>query len=228
MSILSYLNEPKLLLIYIAILLLVIFAILPVHEFAHAWAAQKMGDNTARNLGRLTFNPLAHLDIFGAIFLILFGFGWAKPVPVNPRNFKNYKKGTVLVSLAGPLSNVICASLGMLLIKILVYLPIPTDLWLYISLAVDIVDIFVQINISLAVFNLLPIPPLDGFNIFSSILPYKALNFIAKNQRIIYILFIFLLFSGVLGIPLSFLIDLLYNGIYHLFFWVDIVAKLFM
>ena len=225
MSILSYLNDPKQLLIYIAIRLLVIFAILPIHEFAHAWAAYKMGDNTARNLGRLTLNPLAHLDIFGAIFLFAFGFGWAKPVPINPRNFKNYKKGTVLVSLAGPLSNIICAAIGVFVMKVLIYMPISIEAWMYISLAIDV---FVTINISLAVFNLLPIPPLDGYNIFSSILPYKAVRFIAKNQQIIYIVFMALLFTDVLSKPLSFLINLFYTSIYYLFFWVDIVAKLFM
>ena len=225
MSILSYLNDPKQLLIYIAIRLLVIFAILPVHEFAHAWAAQKMGDNTARNLGRLTLNPLAHLDIFGAIVLMLFGFGWAKPVPENPRNFNNYKKGRVLVSLAGPLSNVICAAIGVFVMKVISYLPISFEVFYYVYLAIDV---FIQINLGLAVFNLLPIPPLDGYNIFSTILPFKVLQFVAKNKQVIYIVFVVLMFSGILSVPLSFLINLMYQGIYYLFFWVDIIANLFM
>ncbi len=226
MSILSHLGNPIDLLIYISIRLLVIFTILPVHEFAHAWAAQKMGDNTARNMGRLTLNPLAHLDIFGAIFLILFGFGWAKPVPVNPRNFKNYKKGNILVSLAGPLSNIICAALGVFVLRVLNYTAIAH--YAYYSYIDSAIEIFIRINLSLAVFNLLPIPPLDGYHIFSTILPFKARSFIAKNQQIIYIIFVALLFSNIISRPLTFLINLLYTGIRYLFFWVDLVAQLFM
>ena len=93
----------------------IIFIAITVHEYAHGYAALKMGDPTAKLSGRLSMNPLAHMDIVGALSMLIFGFGWAKPVPINPNNFKNHKKGTVIVSLAGPISNLFLAFLGSVL-----------------------------------------------------------------------------------------------------------------
>ncbi|MGN1102535.1 MAG: site-2 protease family protein, partial [Huintestinicola sp.] len=151
---------------------LVLFTAVPVHECAHAWAAEKMGDDTGRQQGRITLNPFAHLTLWGSLMMILVGFGWGKPVSVDPRNFKNPKKGMVLTSLAGPASNFIMAFLAMIVYKVLGILSIVRDnatmqmvamVFLYITL----------INISLGVFNFLPIPPLDGSKIFNAVLPEK-------------------------------------------------------
>ncbi len=226
MSILSYLNNPQQLIILIGIRLLIIFTILPVHECAHAYAAHKMGDETAYMNGRMTLNPIAHLDIFGAIFLLLFGFGWAKPVPVNPRNFRDYKKGTAITAAAGPLSNLACAAIGMFILRIIYCIPISTEamynILSYVALAVYY---FITVNLSLAIFNLIPIPPLDGSRILSAYAPYKVNAWLARYQRYIYIGFLLLLFLGVLSTPMSWLINLVYKGLYYLFFWVELIMK---
>lgn len=139
-----------------------------VHEFAHGYAAYRLGDPTAKYQGRLTLNPLAHLDPLGAIMLLVFRFGWAKPVQVNPAYFKNRKQGTLIVALAGPLANVIMAWLFYNMWRTVpYYLPTAalsrtTYLFLYIN---------VQYNLGLAAFNLLPIPPLDGSKVVASLLP---------------------------------------------------------
>lgn len=217
MSILQYINDPAQLMLMIGIRLLIIFTILPIHEYAHAFAAKKMGDNTALMHGRLTLNPLAHVDIFGAIFLMLFGFGWAKPVPINPRNFKNYKKGVAITAAAGPLSNLICATIGIFVMNIIYNIPVTSETSYMVLLALQF---FSSINLSLAVFNLIPIPPLDGSRILSAIVPYKVNYFMQKYQQI-YIVFLVLLFTDVLQIPMSWIINKLYAGINALFFWIE-------
>ena len=134
---------------------LVLFTALPVHECAHAWVASKLGDNTAKYQGRITLNPMKHLDLFGSIAMLLVGFGWAKPVPINPRNFKNPKAGMAISSLAGPVSNILLAMIAMIIYKVLFYLSI------YNSLNLDaLINVFWYVtilNIGLGIFNLLPI-----------------------------------------------------------------------
>jgi len=144
----------------------VLFAI-TVHEYAHARTALALGDPTAKMAGRITFNPVSHLDPIGAICLYLFQFGWAKPVPVNPRYFRNPRMGNVWVSLAGPLANFGAALIAGILIR---YFLFPSELYLRILVSMVI------LNIALGVFNLLPLPPLDGSHVLESFLPNQALQ----------------------------------------------------
>ncbi len=227
MSLFSYLDNPTSLVLMIGIRVLIIFTILPIHEYAHAYAAKKMGDNTALISGRLTMNPLAHVDIVGAIFLLVFGFGWAKPVPINPRNFKNYKKGIAITAAAGPLSNILCAAIGIFVTQIIYGIPLRSEQAVIALSYVDIaLSFFISINISLAVFNLIPVPPLDGSKILSSFASAKVNMFMYSHQQLIYIVFLVLLFTNVLQVPLGFLSNLIYKGLNYLFFWVEPLMKL--
>lgn len=204
---------------------LVLFTAVPVHECAHAWVAEKMGDDTGRKQGRITLNPFAHLTLWGSLMMILVGFGWGKPVMVDSRNFKNPKKGMVLTSLAGPASNFIMAFLSMIVYKVLAFLSYAKD-----SSTLDMMaTVFVYItliNISLAVFNFLPIPPLDGSKIFNAILPEKWYFTIMKYENFIFIALIILVYSGLLDAPLSFLQNKVIDVMLFLTGWVDNIMTL--
>lgn len=164
---------------------------LTFHEFAHGWVADRLGDSTARKQGRLTLNPLAHLDPVGFVMLILFRFGWAKPVPVNPFNLRgDPTRSMMLVSLAGPASNLLLAFILALLLGLGVAGLIPYgNLLIFYAL---------QINVILALFNLIPVPPLDGSKILAGLLPGQA-HFIYQLEKYGFIILIILLFTGVLG-----------------------------
>ena len=177
----------------------VLFA-LSVHEFSHGYVAYKLGDPTAKNYGRLTLNPIKHLDIFGAIAMLIVGVGWAKPVPVNTRYFKKYKRDTALVAIAGPLSNVLSAFVGTLLYYLIIkfIMTLKPDvflspLWSGIS---EIIVSFIFVNVGLAVFNLIPIPPLDGSRIVDSFLPQKLLVLYHKYERYISLILLLVVVSG--------------------------------
>lgn len=171
-----------------------------VHEFAHGYMAYKLGDNTAKFAGRLTLNPLAHFDLFGALMMVFVGFGWAKPVPVNPRYLKNPKRDMILVSLAGPMSNFLLAIFLYVLTVVLVNFN--ND---FLTISAMFLSIVAQMSIGLGVFNLIPIPPLDGSKIFIPLLPSKARFYIAKNQQYIQFGLMIAIFAGFLSIPLYFL-----------------------
>lgn len=187
----------------------VIFCILPLHEFAHGWVAYKLGDNTAKYQGRLTFNPIASVDPMGALFLLLFGFGWAKPVPVNPNNFKKPKRDMAITALAGPISNLLAAFVGALIFIIVLLLTnfgAPDFVWIFFQY-------YIIVNVGLAVFNLLPIPPLDGSRILGAFLSDKALYSYYRYQNIIMTVLMLLLFTGVLDGPINFLRNGCLNGV---------------
>lgn len=188
----------------------IVFCTLPIHEYAHALVATKLGDQTARLSGRLTINPMAHLDPIGSIMIFLVGFGYAKPVPVNPRNFKNPKKGMALTALAGPVSNLIMAFVFLLLKNSVLAF---SNASVLISAISYFLYFAAYINISLAVFNLIPIPPLDGSRIFSAILPDKYYFKMMQNERIIMIVIFVLLFTGILSTPLSYLTGFIYSAL---------------
>lgn len=190
--------------IQILAILFVVFLILPIHEFAHAGAAYVLGDKTIKRRGRLTFNPLAHVDPLGALCLLLFGFGWAKPVPIDPRNFKNPKAGMALTALAGPLSNLVCGFIsGGAIVAILNFAPQTLSSTFGFYLIVFLYN-FLAINVSLAVFNLIPVPPLDGSKILFAFLPDRAVEAMYRIQRyffiIIYGVIILLSRSGLLDV----------------------------
>lgn len=175
-------------------LLIVAFAVLvtlTIHEYSHGYAANKLGDNTAKTQGRLTLNPIKHIDPVGALCMLFFGFGWAKPVPVNPRNFKNYRRGFAIVALAGPLSNIIMSflSAGVYLLIYALVRDVAFESTFAYSLVVNTLNffwVFHTINIGIAIFNLIPIPPLDGSRILNVILPPKTYFAIMKHERTIY------------------------------------------
>lgn len=195
-------------------MLCIIFLILPFHEFAHGWMANKLGDPTAKNFGRLTLNPLASVDYMGALCLLLFGFGWAKPVPVTSRYFKKPRRDLALVALAGPAANLIAALFGALIYSGLLAFKIP-----YNTITVFIMNFlwyYISVNISLAVFNLLPVPPLDGSKILSAVLPTRILQFMYKYDRIISTVGFMLLFFGVFSSYLPHIQIFLGNAIINL------------
>lgn len=179
--------------------LFVIFCTMPIHEYAHALIATKLGDQTPRLSGRLTLNPMAHISPIGALMIILCGFGYAKPVSVNPRNFKDSKKGMALTAIAGPISNLIMGFIFTFISMIFLYLK-PT------IMASAIYSFFFYaalVNINLAVFNLLPIPPLDGSRILQLLIPAKYYYKFLQYERYIVIVVFILIATGVLSTPLS-------------------------
>ena len=188
--------------VYILSSLVVIFLTLPVHEFAHGFAASKLGDPTPRYQGRLTLNPFAHIDYFGAACILLFGFGWAKPVGINPNNFKRPKTDMALTALAGPFSNLIVALIAMLLANTVKLFITAWSALLYVHLFLFYIA---YINVSLAVFNLIPIPPLDGSRLLSALLPNKQYYALMRYERYIFWGLLALLWFGVLDVPLNFL-----------------------
>lgn len=186
----------------------VVFCATPIHEYAHALIATKLGDDTPRLTGRLTIDPKAHIDPIGALMIFLFGFGYAKPVQVRMRNFKKPKRDMALVALAGPVSNLLQSLVFFFIYSACVYFSGKSG-----SEVVDYLGVFFffagVINVNLAVFNLLPVPPLDGSRLATALLPSKYYFKIMAYERYIQIAIFVLLFTGILSAPLSFLSNLI-------------------
>lgn len=193
-------QDPQLFIIFLIAILLA----LSVHEFAHALASHLLGDDTARLLGRLSLNPKDHLDFFGSMSFLLLGFGWGKPVPVNPAFLKNRKRDLLLIALAGPFSNLLMIFFTGLVFKIsLIFLP-------FTNLFIVFLSIFFTLNVFLMVFNLLPLPPLDGYNIIAYILPNKYKYYYIRYG---YYLFLSLIILSVLS-NVS-----IFSWIYDIVYW---------
>lgn len=211
----------------------IVMTALPIHEVAHGYVAYLLGDPTAKNLGRLDLNPMKHFDPIGTTLLVLFGYGWAKPVPVNPYYFgdaKKQKNGMALTSLAGPASNVLFATFCYGVYKCIAYfLPYSS----FTQILASILMIMIQINISIATFNLLPIPPLDGSKILGIFLPletyYKVEDFYAQYQHYIMYGLMFALWvlpsTPIVSIPMGIISSVILFIMDKLTFFIDILAK---
>ncbi|RMH72466.1 MAG: site-2 protease family protein [Gemmatimonadetes bacterium] len=193
---------------------------LTVHEFAHAWSAYKLGDPTAKNEGRLTLNPLHHMDPIGtfAIFItamVGFGIGWARPVPVNPYNFKHMDRDDLLVSIAGPASNMLQAIVMGVAVRVCLWLGLAVNSPLVMMLFAGL-----TINLALAIFNMLPIFPLDGSHILRALVPSRYKIMLDESRRYAPLLLLFLIFTPILGYiisPFIFRFSVLFLGSDQLF-----------
>jgi len=190
-----------------------------LHEISHGYAAYAMGDPTAKANGRLSLNPLHHLDVIGLISMILFRFGWAKPVPVNPYYFKRRKLGMALVSLAGPISNLILAFVGITIVYLLTLIPVGSEfLFIILQGLVDFFIIFAILNIGLAVFNLIPIPPLDGSKILFSLLPNRTYLKLLQVEQYGFLILIVLLNIPFFESVISQIRDWIYSSMVGIYF----------
>ena len=188
---------------------------LSFHEYVHAWMAHRLGDNTAAHMGRLTLNPIAHLDLMGSMALLIMGFGWAKPVPVDSRFLNDPKNDMVKVAAAGPIANIILAVFAAIFLRIFFGLGMVSNIFKTFFI------IFMQINITLAVFNLIPLSPLDGSQILSPYLEKRFGTDIMWKMKVYgpQILFFILIFSAITNIHIfSFIINPIFNLFVLIFF----------
>ena len=222
--------------------LAVLLLCLPIHEFAHGWAAHKLGDDTAARQGRLTLNPFRHLDIFGSVLILLAGFGWAKPVPVDTMPFKNPRRDMAFVAAAGPLANIIIATIMLAVVKIIAYRvdigwafqevgTFQVLMWLgplanatVPEAAVMIVlrDILL-INLVLAAFNLLPIPPLDGSKFFGALMPERYYFTMMRYERFVFPVLLVLMFTGHLSRAIGWMLHRIFPVIDFITMPIDLI-----
>lgn len=181
---------------------------LTFHEFAHGYAAALMGDNTARYSGRLSLNPMDHLDLWGTLCLLFFRFGWAKPVPINPQNFKNHKKGIIVVSLAGPAANFLLAFVSGILMALLSKFFTASKIAIFFF---EILYFCMHMNVGLMIFNLIPIPPLDGSKILMEFIPYRYRYRMYQLERFSGFILLLLVWTGILNPVLGYLRNIVIN-----------------
>ena len=190
------------------------------HEYAHAWAAYKLGDDTAKSQGRLSLNPLKHMDPIGIVMLLFLGFGWGRPVEIDSRNFNrniSVRKAEAIVSIAGPLANFILAIVFSAIYGVLIKFNALTSMDTRTALTIiTILQSIISINIGLGVFNLIPLPPLDGSKIIMPFLPYKAKEFFVNNEQIFSLIFVVLWVTGIAGIIITPVINWVTSGILSL------------
>jgi Zn-dependent protease len=170
-----------------------------MHEYAHAYVSYKLGDDTAKNMGRLSINPFVHLDLFGTIFLVLFGFGWAKPVGINPNKFKNRKMGMLLSAIAGPVMNILVALVAAFIYYLLIKMFYSTAASDTFIILLTIIQYIFMYNVFLCVFNLIPLPPLDGSKVLAAFLPEKIETKFYQYERQMYFILLILIVTQVIG-----------------------------
>lgn len=218
MSIGRYVNNTNALLSLLLTLPAVLIAI-TFHEFAHAFAADKLGDDTPRRQGRLTLNPLSHLDVVGSIMLVFAGFGWGKPVEINPRNFNrnvDMSKGEAIVSIAGPVMNFILSILFAILYFTIKKFAPEFAIQQIGMIILALIQTTIIINVGLGVFNLIPLPPLDGSKVLKHFLPYNSREWFDRYSQVFYIVFVILWITGIAGSIISPIINITYQGVIHL------------
>lgn len=183
------------------------------HELSHGFVAYKLGDNTAKNQGRLTLNPIKHIDIIGLLSMVIFKFGWAKPVPVDMRNFKNPKRDMAITALAGPVSNMILAAVVMVLYGVL---------WPFLEnsaagvMVLDTLNIIAYLSVALGIFNIIPVPPLDGSKVLYSVLSDEAYLKLMRYERYGMVVLLVLIWSGVLRTPLNAATGFVYDAFFSI------------
>ena len=190
-----------------------------VHETCHGLMAYWLGDPTAKNAGRLTLNPVKHVDLVGLVMMAIVKFGWAKPVPVDMRYFKKPKEGMALTALAGPVSNVLLAALALLVRSVLLYFYMFHAASSVLSTVVVFTEYVAVISAGLAVFNIIPIPPLDGSKVLFALLPRETYWKLMRYERYGRIILVVALFTGILDGPLMFLRDGLLTGLQAVTLW---------
>ena len=184
-----------------------------LHELAHGWVAYRMGDSTAKNLGRLTLNPLKHIDPIGLVMMVALRFGWAKPVPVDMRNFENPKRGMAVTALAGPLCNLLLSCV-LLLVYGLIFLPLSRAGGAFAELVLNTVSTASYLSLALAVFNIIPVPPLDGAKVVFSLLSEEKYFKLMRYERYGMYLLVLLMVTGVLRAPLAGVTEFLYGKLF--------------
>ena len=202
--------------------LIVLLTAIPVHEAAHAFVADRLGDPTARAMGRLSLNPMRHFDLLGSVCLLLVGIGWAKPVPIDPRNFRHPRSGMAISAAAGPLSNLLLALIAMIVSKLVFVFGAGTIAFWVFAFFMGVC----QINISLAIFNLMPFPPFDGSRIYSAFLPQKAYFGVMRYEKYLFIAVLALLWLGVFDAPLRVVNQFVFSGLDFLTGWIDLIFVL--